>query len=198
INYESATQCDLGKRRGHFNWLNPGFEQDERHPAVCLSWQDVRIYLAWLGEKTGRTYRLPTEAEWEYAARAETTTPYWIGEMPARHHGNFGRARDGTTVGGLFAMNRFGLVDVIGNAAEMIADCVPEPKRAAAAITEDRPCRRYVKGGGWNTPPEATRHAARAVLPDGAAFNHIGLRVARNVDHRDDDKILTAEQKKAL
>ncbi len=62
------------------SWRNPGFAQTERDPVVCVSFDDAKRYAAWLGRKTGKLYRLPTEAEWEYAARAGTTTPrYWSG-----------------------------------------------------------------------------------------------------------------------
>jgi sulfatase modifying factor 1 len=61
------------------SWLNPGFEQTEAHPVVCVSWKDARDYAAWLTRKSGRNYRLPSEAEWEFAARAGTTTSYYWG-----------------------------------------------------------------------------------------------------------------------
>lgn len=65
-------------------WREPGFEQNEAHPVVCVSWDDAVAYAAWLTRKTGHNYRLPTEAEWEYAARAGTTTAYYWGEDGAR------------------------------------------------------------------------------------------------------------------
>ena len=198
ISYESPTQCDLGKRRGRFNWKAAGFEQDDRHPAVCLSMNDVSVYLAWLTATTKRNYRLPTEVEWEYAARGDTTTPYWRGASLTRHEANLGRARDGTTGGGTFGRNKFGLSDLSGNAWEMIADCAPEPETPVGAPPEQRPCRRWIKGGGWNSPADTGRHAARALHLDGTALNYVGFRVARSIDERDDHKILSREQKKAI
>ena len=66
--------------RKHRNWLSPGFYQADSHPAVCLNWNDANAYIKWVSEKTGKHYRLPSEAEWEYAARAGTTSARYWGE----------------------------------------------------------------------------------------------------------------------
>ena len=194
--FQSSTACDVGKRRGLFNWQKPGFEQDERHPVVCLSQPEVRLYLAWLSEKSGRVYRLPTEAEWEHGARAGSDTPFSIGPI-SRTTANVGRSRDGTAVGGLFATNHWGLSDVVGNVWEMTADCSDEAV-AGAKARDGVDCRRLLKGGAWSSPIVASRHAARRLLKDAGATNDVGFRVVRDVDDRDSDKILTVAQKKAL
>ncbi len=197
--FTSATACNVGpKRRGKFNWEQPGFEQDERHPVVCLTWPEVRIYLAWLSEKSGRTYRLPTEAEWEHAARAGTDTPYSSGNVVNRYSANIGRSRDGTTAGGLFAQNRWGLSDFAGNVWELTSQCGYDHTGIDKPTSEPADCRRVIKGGAWSAGAVQARHAARQFIPDVQATNDIGFRVVREVDERDDHRILTAEQKKRL
>ena len=201
-NYTTQTQCEMGKRRGRFDWSRPGFEQDDRHAVVCVSIRDVSAYIDWLSDKSGRMYALPSEVEWEYAARAGTDTPYWTGDSLNKTQANIGRSRDGTTPGGLFPMNQFGLSDVAGNAWEMSGGCLPEASTASAApaspAANTATCRRMVKGGGWNSPANEARHAARSFLLDGTATNFVGFRVIRGVDQRDDHLILTAAEKKAL
>ena len=197
-NYASATQCNLGKRRGKFYWKQPGFEQDPRHPVTCLSNDDVEAYLKWLSVKSSREYRLPTEAEWEYAARANTTTPYWTGETLLRQHANVGRTRDGTTPAGSFEMNNFGLADMAGSLWETTADCKPLAAPAPPPGTPPPPCERLVKGGAWNSPQSTARHAARQWLSDTTVSNNIGIRVVRAIDERDEPRVLTKEQRIAL
>ena len=194
--FQSTTACDVGKRRGVFNWQTPGFEQDERHPVVCLSQPEVRQYLSWLSRKSGRVYRLPTENEWEHAARAGTKTPFSMGPV-SRTTANVGGSLDGTAVGGLFVANPWGLSDVVGNVWEMTSECADGG--AGAILSRDTgECRRLVKGGAWSSPIAAARHAARRFVKEGIATNDMGFRVVREVDERDNDKILTKAQKKVL
>lgn len=194
--YESTTQCDIGRKsRTRYSWMNPGYEQDERHAVTCLSREDVNRYLAWLSAKSGRTYRLPSEKEWEYAARSQTTTPFWTGDTIWRHQGNFGRSRDGTTVSGSFEMNKFGLSDLAGNLWEMTAEC----RAGAQGQSEQEPvCERVLKGGGWNAPAAMARHAARLFQSDNIATNFVGIRIVRTIDERDADKLLSKSQRIAL
>ena len=118
------------------SWRNLHFPQDDNHPVVCVTWQDAQDYAAWLSRRTGRHYRLLTEAEWEYAARAGTSTPY---PWPAgsthdfANHGadtccsGFASGRDrwvNTSPVGSFPPNAFGLFDMIGNAAQWVQDCL--------------------------------------------------------------------------
>lgn len=122
--HASTAVCDAGpKRRGKFNWQTPGFEQDGRHPVVCVDWADANAFVDWLSAKTKRSYRIPTELEWEYAARATTSTQFFVGEDLLAAQANIARTRDGTVPGGLFLMNKFGLSDVAGNAWELTASC---------------------------------------------------------------------------
>jgi formylglycine-generating enzyme required for sulfatase activity len=207
--YQAAGDCYVGaKARKKYNWQSPGFEQDGRHPVVCVNWMDAATYVTWLKKKTGRNYRLLKEVEWEYAARAGTTTPYWQGEELATSHANFGRSRDGTIPGGSLQSNKFGVADVSGNAWEMIAECdegslgrLPGDPGAGAVAPppgQNACVGRMIKGGGWNSSIGLLRHAVRAGISEEWASNAVGFRVARDLDANDSDKILTREEKAAI
>ena len=119
-------------------WRDPEFPQGDDHPVVCVSWNDAVAFCRWLSEKEGRDYRLPTEAEWEYACRAGTTTSFSCGDsvaelnevanvVPLIPKANGGvelgkRAYPCTSPVGAFPPNAFGLYDMHGNAAEWCAD----------------------------------------------------------------------------
>jgi formylglycine-generating enzyme required for sulfatase activity len=117
-------------------WNNLGFAQDDRHPVVCVSWEDAQDYVRWLSQRTGRTYRLPSEAEWEYAARAGTTTSYPWGPIASHDQANYGAERccSGLAAGrdqwvntspvGSFPPNAFGLYDMNGNVLQWVQDCL--------------------------------------------------------------------------
>lgn len=120
-------------------WKDTGFAQSDRSPVVCVAWEDVSAYIGWLREKTGKPYRLPSEAEWEYAARARSSTAYPWGDKASHNHANYGAEKWGqqylgTFVGGRdrwkytspvgsFPPNRFGVYDMHGNVLEYVADC---------------------------------------------------------------------------
>ena len=100
------------------NWGSP------RHPVMRVGWDDVPAYLAWLSEMTGQRYRLPSEAEWEYAARGGTTRPYYTGDTVTQEEANYGRYFVGRPVPvGSYPPNPFGLHDMLGNVAEWCEDC---------------------------------------------------------------------------
>lgn len=116
-------------------WKALGFEQDDQHPVVCVTWDDAQAYVHWLSERTGHKYRLLTEPEWEYAARAGTSTPYPWGSGASHEHANYGAeeccsgkasGRDkwvGTSPVGAFPPNQFGLYDMHGNVMQWVQDC---------------------------------------------------------------------------
>jgi formylglycine-generating enzyme required for sulfatase activity len=135
------------------SWRSLHFAQDDSHPVVCVTWQDARDYARWLSRITGKHYRLPTEAEWEYAARAGTSTPYPWGAGSTHQYANHGAAeccggfatgRDrwvNTSPVGSFPPNAFGLSDMLGNAAQWVEDCLSEsyaglPTNGAANIAD--------------------------------------------------------------
>ena len=117
------------------SWRNLGFPQDDQHPAVCVTWADAQDYVRWLREKTGRKYRLMTEAEWEYAARAGTATAYPWGSSINHEAANYGadqccsglaQGRDkwaNTSPVGSFPPSAFGLYDMHGNVLQWVQDC---------------------------------------------------------------------------
>jgi formylglycine-generating enzyme required for sulfatase activity len=195
------------ERQGR-SWRNPGFAQEQSHPAVCLSWNDAEAYVDWLSRKTGKEYRLLTEAEWEYAARARTEPGayprFWFGneEEDLCRHGNgadeatkavvgtvgwrFAPCDDGnayTSPAGSFDPNDFGLYDMAGNAWQWTADCWNDsyggaPSDGSARVTGD--CsRRVIRGGAWSYHPGFLRAAARNWNPSGGRGGIIGLRVGR-------------------
>jgi formylglycine-generating enzyme required for sulfatase activity len=165
-------------------------------PVINVSWEDAREYARWLGRKTGQDYHLPSEAEWEYAARAGTTTPYWWGSRASHEYANYGKdeccgglavGRDRweyTAPGGSFSPNGFGLYDVLGNVWEWVEDCWNASYRGAPtdgrAWTAGDCTRRVTRGGSWANEPWYGRSAFRVAAPEGRGEN-IGFRVARTL-----------------
>jgi len=118
------------------NWNHIGFAQDSSHPVVCIDWDDIQEYLTWLRKKAGFTYRLLSEAEWEYATRAKTTTAYYWGDSVSHEYANYGTDSTyvvglalgydkwiGTSPVGSFPPNAFGLYDMCGNVMQWVDDC---------------------------------------------------------------------------
>ena len=171
------------------SWQTPGFKQTDRHPVVCVSWEDAQAYVRWLSAETGHTYRLPSEAEWEYAARAGTETPrYWgaAGGPCEQANGAEASCADGhawTSPVGTFTANGFGLHDVLGNAGEWVQDCWHGGHEAASAdgtARESRDCsERVLRGGSWRDGPERLRAASRSGEVSGTRSSAAGFRVLR-------------------
>jgi formylglycine-generating enzyme required for sulfatase activity len=160
-----------------------------RQPAINVTWKDAKQYVAWLSAMTGKDYRLLSEAEWEYAARAGTATPYsWgtdIGDGNANCNGCGSRwdSNEPAPVGS-FAPNPLGLHDMHGNVWEWVEDCMHADYRHAPAdssawTTGDDCNRRIVRGGSWFDPPAALRSAIRGRFASDAGGNFFGFRVAR-------------------
>jgi formylglycine-generating enzyme required for sulfatase activity len=133
---------------------------------INVSWDDARAYADWLSDQTGQRYRLPTEAEWEYAARAGTTTPFWTGDCihtdQANYDGNYdyngcgaktGVHRGQTVPAGSLPANAFGLHEIAGNVWEWVEDCwhssyAGAPTDGSAWVEADGgECSRVVRGG---------------------------------------------------
>jgi formylglycine-generating enzyme required for sulfatase activity/predicted MFS family arabinose efflux permease len=161
-------------------------------PVINVSWEEAKAYLSWLARKTGKPYRLLSEAEYEYAARAGTQTTYpWgndIGKTNANCSG-CGSRWDGeqTAPVGSFKPNGFGLNDMVGNVWEWVEDCYHDNYDSAptdgSAWIKDGDCKnRVLRGGSWNDLPEVLRPAYRGKSPTGSRGNFLGFRVARTLD----------------
>lgn len=171
-------------------WTNPGWKQDDTFPATCITWHDAVAFCAWLSKKEQRTYRLPTEAEWEYACRAGTQSPYYWGDdkqafSDYAHVAPVGATGQPQSVGKL-KPNPWGLYDMCGNLWEWCADRHDgKPYNPATHIDPQGPPKgdsRVARGGGWTTgvPARQLRSANRdpaCPTPPEWHFNGIGFRV---------------------
>ena len=155
-----------------------------KRPAINISWLDAKQYVAWLSKQTGKAYRLLSEAEWEYAARAGAPSAYGFGDAitpaQARYDGK-------ETVGvGTFEANAFGLYDMHGNVWEWVADCFAETYKGAAddgtAVGGADCDARVYRGGSWFSQSWKVRAAYRAKGAPGYRDNEVGFRVARAID----------------
>lgn len=169
------------------NWSNPGFNQDDQHPVVCVSWEDADAYVKWLGAKTGRRYRLPSEAEWEYSARADSTAPFSDAGAGRFYTGaEAAGARRGTERVGSYPANKFGLHDVHGNAFEWVADCWIEGYQGAPGDGRARVtlgCLDHARrGGAWRWSRTSARSAARFYDTKYSRRYDLGFRVAMTLD----------------
>jgi len=174
------------------NWQHPGFDQADRDPVVCVSWNDARAYIGWLNSKVAGQraapgpYRLPSESEWEYAARAGSTSYFWWGdeESAALAHAWFKSNSGGQTHPvALKPANPFGLYDIVGNVWQWTGDCYAESYAHAAAdgsanVTRND-CLRVDRGGSWQYPAWLLRPATRERNPADFRATSLGFRVAR-------------------
>ena len=162
-----------------------------RRPAINVNWNDAQTYIKWLSRITGKPYRLLSEAEYEYAARAGTETKYpWGDEIKLEGKAmancdGCGSQWDGkkTAPVGSFAPNGFDLYDMVGNVWEWTEDCWNDNYEGApangSAWTSGDCIRRVVRGGPWNDDPRYVRSASRRNVSAGDRFNLVGFRVAR-------------------
>jgi formylglycine-generating enzyme required for sulfatase activity len=202
---EFAAFVNATSRKTDDRWRNPGFKQDDSHPVVCVSWDDAEAYASWLAEVTGRPYRLLTEAEWEYVARAGTTTPFWwdssITPAQANYDGNYvyegggskGEYRRGTVPVGSFDPNPWGLYNVHGNVWEWCEDTWHDnykgapsdgsawlPKRTGRRRS-NQSSSRVVRGGAWDDDPRFLRAAYRYRYHTELRDDYCGFRLGRTL-----------------
>ncbi len=177
-----------------YNWRNVGFLQVDDHPVVCVSWNDAKAYAQWLNQISGKTYRLLSEAEREYAARGGTQTAFWWGHSITTTHANYsgntsyngspkGQSLGATVPVNIFPPNPFGLYNVHGNVWEWVEDCLNETYTGAP--NDGRPwvsgnCdSRILRGGAWSTPASGVRAGSRSSFRATGRTTFIGFRVAR-------------------
>ena len=153
------------------NWRSPGYAQTDSHPVVCVSLQDAQAFVDWLSQSSEQTYRLPSEVEWEYAARAGSETDYWWGNGIGTGNANCGWCgSDWSNVSaaptGSFDRNAFGIFDTVGNVWEWSVSA----RSQSGAV---------VRGGAWNFAPRLARVSTRMELDTSFRSNYVGFRVLR-------------------
>ena len=192
------------EKKPGYNWLKSAFDQNDRHPVIHVSWNDAEAMADWLSEQSKGTFRLPTEAEWEYACRAGTQTARYWGDDPdkscAYANGADLSAQDkfpGWTVhpcedghtytapAGTFRPNRFGLHDMLGNVWEWCEDGYSRDAYGKHSkrnpLYRERESGRVIRGGSWYSRPILMRCASRDTLqlPDRRG-DDVGFRLIRN------------------
>lgn len=161
-----------------------------RQPVINVSWYDAKQYVAWLANKTGQPYRLLSEAEWEFAARAGTTTLFFFGNEEAAHN-DYGwsvyNSDNRAHPVGEKKPNGFGLYDMHGNASEWVEDAwhdnyIGAPSNGSVWVEGGDSSRRVVRGGSWHTIPKWQRSAFRWGSIDNSRSYICGFRVARSLN----------------
>ena len=165
------------------NWSNPGFSQSDNDPVACVSWDDAQAYVRWLNQKTGQSYRLPSEAEWEYACRAGASQTY-CGSENVDSVAVYGRkGGDKTQPAGSKQPNAWGLYDMSGNIREWTQDCWNENYNGAPSDgnpwTSGNCGLRVLRGGVWSAAPVYSRTAGRFRNSTTGRVSDTGFRLAR-------------------
>lgn len=163
----------------------------DTHPVIYVSWDDAFYYAKWLSEETGHKYSLPSEAQWEYAASTGKKSPFWWGyeEEPGKAHcfgcGSGFDPRKPSKLGS-FAPNAFGVYDTAGNVSEWVQDCWHDDYKDAptdGSVWEGGDCSfRVVRGGSYSSPPSSLRSQKRDKFKSEKSYDHIGIRVVRELD----------------
>lgn len=186
------------KKSTMYNWRNAGFKQGDDHPVMCVSWNDAKAYTQWLSHSTGKAYRLPSEAEREYAARAGATSKYAWGDTANHEYANYGKDTccgglaqgkdkwEYTTPVGQFPANAFGLYDMHGNVWEWVQDgyhdsYIRAPSDGSAWENGGEQQYRVLRGGSWDYVSDGMRSAYRDWLTPTNRAGNLGFRVPRTV-----------------
>ncbi|MGH8497836.1 MAG: caspase, EACC1-associated type [Methylococcales bacterium] len=154
-----------------------------RRPVINVSWEDAVAYTRWLRDETGKNYRLPSEAEWEYAARTGMKTDYWWGNEASKEYANYDGSQ--TTPVDQFRPNPFGLNDMPGNVSEWVADCYEgsyeNKPMDGSAWTFGSCTTRVLRGGSWGSAPWRVRSAYRTWFGPRSRSIYVGFRLARDL-----------------
>lgn len=186
------------------NWRNPGFDQTDNHPVVCVSWNDAQAYIAWLNKETASNFSLPSEAKWEYAARAGNSTNYHFGDEKAelckyanlydevaqainKYGWRHAKCNDGeakTAKVGQYKASPYGLHDMHGNVWEWAGDCwksgyVDAPSNGDI-YKRDECQHRVARGGSWYNIPTGVRSANRYWYKTSYRSFNLGFRLLRD------------------
>ena len=190
-------QWDACVADGGCGGYKPDDEQwgHNNRPVINVSWNDAQNYVQWLSKKTKLKYRLPTEAEWEYAARTGTSTSYLWGDTARHEYANYGKDEccEGLAQGkdewvytapvGRFAANAWGLYDMSGNVWEWVQDCYHNSYKGApksSSAWEEQSCEgRALRGGSWNSLPQSLRSANRFGFNPTVRNYDLGFRISR-------------------
>ena len=206
--YRAGNKCwtlEKGKieeREG--DWRTLRYGQENNHPIGCVNWNDAQAYAKWLSRKTGNNYHLPTEAEWEYSARGNTSRARYWGDNPddacgyanvadqtarAQIHGASSWSTFNCTDGfaytapmGSFKANAFGLFDMLGNVWEWTEDSYHDSYKDAptdGSAWQGDGAKRLLRGGSWNSGPKDARAATRNSYKPELRFSFFGFRIAR-------------------
>ena len=213
--YKTGDKCwtvedNKEEERTGRSYLNPGYKQDGTHPVVCVSWHDAKAYIEWLSKKSGMNYRLLSESEWEYAARAVTKakpqprysfgnnakdlcgyangadeTAKASGPHEGRTYANCNDGFDNTAPSGTFKPNNFGLYDMHGNVMEWVEDCYEGNYKDAptdgTARTAGDCSDRVLRSGSWLSYPQILSSAFRDGFSTGVRVDTVGFRIARTL-----------------
>ncbi|MCF8208668.1 MAG: SUMF1/EgtB/PvdO family nonheme iron enzyme [Rhodoferax sp.] len=190
------------------SWKNPGWTVEDNEPVICISWNDASAYVQWMRKRTGLNYSLPSEAQWEYAVRAGTSTSRFWGDDPnaacryangadqtawpdgsAKAWGTRHECKDAyfyVAPVGHYQPNAFGLYDMLGNATEWVQDGFHDDYRGAPTdgsvwTTGGDPSLRVLRGGGWDDNPGDLRSAYRGRSSPGDRNSSGGFRIARTL-----------------
>jgi formylglycine-generating enzyme required for sulfatase activity len=181
VTFREWNACVAAGGCGNYRPDDRGWGRGNR-PVIEVSHKNAKDYVAWLSRKTGKTYRLPSEAEWEYAARAGTKTPYYSGHSISQAVAHFHAPRDGTVPVGRYPPNAFGLHDMQGNVYEWVEDCWNGDYEGApsdASVWLAGNCHRHpLRGGAYSNQAVHMRSSFRNRGTDNSTYRNSGFRVA--------------------